>query len=169
MRPTADPLRIEDNDTRMCRHDLEQGRHRAHEHRGERLHALDADALGQLLAHVREHWHALGEPSGTITNLRREEQLAHWRSEDTVGREFERSLISDGERANLLDGIPPELDPERMLLGRREHVENPTTHGELTTPLDKVDSVVAHVDKVLNRLGEVGGRVDCQPHRLDVA
>ena len=169
MRPTADPLRIEDNDTRMCRHDLEQGRHRAHEHRGERLHALDADALGQLLAHVREHRHTLGEAPGPLANRGREEQFTHRRREHAVGREFQRPLVSHGEGANLLDGVTPELDSERVLLGRREHVENPTTHGELTTPLDKVDSVVAHVDKVLNRLGEVGGRVDCQPHRLDVA
>ena len=122
-----------------------------------------------MLAHVREHRHTLGEAPGPLANRGREEQFTHRRREHAVGREFQRPLVTHSEGANLLNGVTPELDPQRVFLGRREDVENPTAHGKLPASLDEVDPVVAHVDEMLNRLGEVGCRVDCHPHRLDIA
>ena len=47
--------------------------------------------------------------------------------------------------ADLLDVVAPELHPQRVLLGRREDVEDAAAHGELAALLDQVDAGVRRV------------------------
>ncbi|GAA3111975.1 hypothetical protein GCM10020001_033420 [Nonomuraea salmonea] len=56
-----------------------------------------------------------------------------------------------------------------MLLGGREHVEQPAAHGHLAAPLHHVDPVVAVVDQVAHHLVEVGLVTGPQPDGLKVA
>ena len=53
--------------------------------------------------------------------------------------------------ADLLDLVAPELDPQRVLLGRREDVEDAAAHRELAAPLDQVDPGVAELDEPARR------------------
>ena len=49
------------------------------------------------------------------------------------------ALVGDGERPDLLDLVTPELHPQRVLLGRREDVDDAAADGELAATLDQVD------------------------------
>ena len=58
-------------------------------------------------------------------------------------RDLERALVGDGERADLLDRVTPELDPQGVLLRGREDVEDAAADRDLPAPLDEVVSLVA--------------------------
>ena len=74
----------------------------------------------------------------------------HGRGPEAVLGDLEAALVGDLEPADLLDGVAPELDADRVLLGRREDVEDAAAHGELAAPLDEVGA----------RVGRAGERVD---------
>jgi hypothetical protein len=71
--------------------------------------------------------------------------------------------------ADLLDLVAPELHPQRMLLGGREHIQDAAAHSELAALGDQVDAGVGDVDEALHDLVEVvrpaGGKFD----RFEVA
>ncbi len=71
-------------------------------------------------------------------------------------RRLQRALVGHLEPADLLDRVAPELQPQRVLLGRREHVEQPAAHRDLAPLLHHVDPVVAVVDEVGDDPVEVG-------------
>ena len=81
-----------------------------------------------------------------LADLVGQQQLAARRCPQPLDR-LERALVGDREGPDLLDLVAPELDPERVLLGRREDVDDAAAHGELAAPLDQVDPGV-------RRLGE---------------
>ena len=66
------------------------------------------------------------------------------------------------KRADLLDVVAPELHPQRVLLGRREDVDDAAADGELAAPLDQVDAGVRRVRQpaydVLERRPAAPGR-----------
>ena len=67
-------------------------------------------------------------------------------------RDLEAPLVGDLEPADLLDGVAPELDPQRVLLGRREDVEDAAAHGELAARSTRSTRVYAAVDQPLDDL-----------------
>ena len=84
-----------------------------------------------------------------------EQDLAAGRRPQAVLGDLEAALVGDLEPADLLDRVAPELDPDRVLLGRREDVEDAAAHGELAAPLDQVGAGVGRrgerLDDVLQR------------------
>ena len=66
----------------------------------------------------------------------------------------QRALRERRERADLLDLVAEELDPERLAAGRREDVDEPAAHRELAALLDPLDPLVAGGGELL------GERVD---------
>src|ERR1700722_5918756 len=52
------------------------------------------------------------------------------------------------EVADLLDLIAPELDPQGMLVRRREHVEQTAPDGDLTATLDQIHPRIADLDQM---------------------
>ena len=74
-----------------------------------------------------------------------EQQLAARRRPQPVLGDLERALVGDLEVADLLDLVAPELHPQRVLLGRREDVEDAAAHGEVAAPLDQLGAGVAGV------------------------
>ena len=67
----------------------------------------------------------------------------------------QRSLVGDRERAELFDLVAEELDPHRVVGGRREHVEDAAAHRELAAAGDHVDTGIREVDEADRELGEV--------------
>ena len=96
-----------------------------------------------------------GELSGPLADGVGEEQLAAGRRPQAVLGDLEAALVGHLEPADLLDRVTPELDPDRVLLGRREDVEDPAADGELAAALDEVGPRVGgrgeSVDDVLER------------------
>ena len=85
MRPGADPLGVVDA-RRGCRpgSGVEQQHHVVDEHRRERLHALDRDALGELVEHLGQPGVRAGQLGGPLAHLVGEQQLAARRRPQAV-------------------------------------------------------------------------------------
>src|SRR5687768_12691407 len=49
-------------------------------------------------------------------------------------------LVGNGEVVNLFDRVAEEIHAYRVLLGRRKDVQDAAAYGELTAPLDQVDT-----------------------------
>ena len=136
--------------------------------RRQRLHALDRDALGELvgeLAQLGVRGPELGGPAAYVVG---EQQLAARRRPQPVEL-VEGALVGDRERADLLDVVAPELHPQRVLLGRREDVDDAAADGELAAPLDQVDPGVRRVGQPAYDVVEVGRVPDRELDRLEVA
>ena len=134
----ARPLRVEDDDRGAGRHHVDQQLHVIDEHRGQRLHALHRDPVGDLVGQLEQLGVRPAERRGATAYVLGEEELAARRRPQPLDQ-VERSLVGDGEGAQLLDVVAPELDPDRVLLGRREDVDDAAAHGELAPLLDQVD------------------------------
>ncbi len=167
MRAAAGALGVEHQHGRVGGHQVDEQLHLVDEHRRERLHALDRDAGGHLVGELEQLRVRPAELGGAAAYVLGEQQLAARRRPQPLHR-LERALVGDGEGADLLDVVAPELHAQRVLLGRREDVDDAAAHRELAAPLDHVDAGVRRVgeaaDDVLQRLGVARRQLD----RLDV-
>ena len=109
----------------------------------ERLHPLDGDPLGELGAHLGELGVPPGQDRRALAHGRGQQQLTAGRRPEPVPGDLERALVGHAEVADLLDVVAPELHPQGVLLGGREHVEDPAADGELAALLDQVGRGVA--------------------------
>ena len=94
-------------------------------------------------------WSASASAAGA--HVGGEQQLAARRRPEAVLGDLEGALVGDLEPAHLLDRVAPELDADRVLLGRREDVEDAAAHGELAAPLDEVGAGVGGRDEARRR------------------
>ena len=165
----ADALGVAGDEQRAVGEDVEQGLHPVDEGGGERLHALDGDALAELLEQVGRAGQHVGERGGPLAHGVGEEQLAARRGPQAVVGDLERALVGDLEPADLLDGVAPELEPQRVLLGGREDVEDAAAHGELAAALDEVGAGVGGRREVLDDPLERGLVAGLERDRAQVA
>ena len=142
-------------------HQVDQQLHLVDEHRRQRLHALDRDAGGDLVGQLEQLRVPLAELGRTAAYVVGEQQLAAGRRPEPVDL-VEGALVGDREGADLLDVVAPELHAQRVLLGRREDVDDAAADGELAALLDQVDAGVRRVgepaDDVLERSGVTRAR-----------
>ena len=138
-RPGAYPLRVADHGHAARGQHVEQQLHVVDEDRGERLHALDRDALGDLAEQLAQLGVRLGEGRGPLPYVLGQQQLTAGRRPQPVLGDLQGALVGDLEVADLLDVVAPELHPQRVLLGRREDVEDAAAYGELAALLDQLD------------------------------
>ncbi len=167
--PGPHPLRVADHRHRPLGQDVQEQFHVVDEDRGQRLHALDGDALGDLAEQFAQLGVVLGEGGGPLAHVRGQQQLAAGRGPQAVLGDLQGALVGDLEVADLLDVVAPELDPERVLLGRREHVEDAAAHGELAALLDQLHARVRRCRQRLDDLFQVGALPGAQGDRLQVA
>ncbi|SCE08732.1 hypothetical protein GA0115246_110572 [Streptomyces sp. SolWspMP-sol7th] len=138
----TDPLGVAHERQRALGHDVEQQLHVVHEDGRERFHALDGDALGDLAEQFVQLGVLLGEHGGAAAHFLGEEEFAAGRGPQPVLGDLQRALVGDLEVADLLDLVAPELDAERVLLRRREDVEDAASYGELAALLDQLHARV---------------------------
>jgi len=168
-RPGPDPLRVARKHHAAHRQVVEQQVHPVGEHGGERLHALHGDPVGDPPEDLRDAGVLGRQLLGAGPHRRGEQQLAAGRRPQAMLRLPSRALVGDLEDADLLDAVAEELDPQRVLLGRREHVEQPAAHGELAALGYQLDTRVADLDEPLYDVFRVGVVAHRQPHRHQVA
>ena len=151
------------------------------QHRQQGLHAVDRDAVGELGQHFAD---GAGDPvvagrkvdgkgRGPLAHVVGEQQLPTWHGDHRVELGLgDGALIGDGEHPELGYLVAPELGTDRMLGGRREHVEDAAAHRELAALADHVDARVRQLhqpnDHPLEASVEVDVRPDRQGDRLDV-
>ncbi len=168
-RPGPDPLRVADQHVRAGRQLVQHQPQLVGQDRGQRLHALDRGAVGDPVQHLGQ-LRVLGrEPLGPLPHRRGEQQLPARRRPQPVLGGARRALVGDREEADLLDVVAPELDPDRVLLGRREDVEDAAADGELAALLDQLDPRVADGDQALEKVVELDGVAGPRRHRLQLA
>ena len=102
----------------------------------------------------------LGGPTAYVVG---EQQLAARRRPEPLHL-LQGALVGDRERPDLLDVVAPELHPQRVLVGRREDVDDAAAHGELPALLHEVDARVGGVREpaydVLERRGVARRQLD---------
>ncbi len=168
-RPRPHPLRVADQRHRALRQDVQQQLHLVDQHRGQRLHALDGDALGDLPQQLAQLRVRLGEGRRPGAHVLGEQQLTAGRGPQSVSGDLQGPLVGDLEVADLLDVVAPELDPEGVLLGRREDVQDPAAHGELPALLDQLHTGVRRCRERVHDLAQIRGLPTAQRHGLQVA
>ena len=126
----ARALRVEHQHMGVGRHQVDQELHLVDEHGRQRLHALDRDPGGDLVGQLEQLRVGLAEGGRAAAYLVGEQQLAARRRPEPLDL-LQGALVGDGEGADLLDVVAPELHPERVLVGRREDVDDATADGEL--------------------------------------
>ena len=126
------------------------------------------DAGGDLVGQLEQLRVRLTQRRGPAAYLVGQQQLAARRRPEPLDR-LQGALVGDREAADLLDVVAPELHPQRVLLGRREDVDDAAADGELAALLDQVDAGVRRVRQpphdVLQRRGVARDQLD----RLQVA
>ncbi|GGX22469.1 hypothetical protein GCM10010353_41930 [Streptomyces chryseus] len=167
-RPGPHPLRVADQRHGALGQYVEQQLHVVHEHRGQRLHALHGDALGELAEQLAELGVGLGEGGGPLPHAVGQQQLAAGRRPQAVLGDFEGTLVGDLEVPDLLDVVAPELHAQRVLLGRREDVEDAAAHRELAALLDQFHAGVRRCRQRRRDLPQVRAPPGPQRHRLQV-
>ena len=163
----ADTLGIDDQDLGVVGHHVDEQLHLVDQHRGQRLHALDRDAGRELRGHLGELGMRLAQRGRAAADVLGEEQLAAGRCPQPVDL-LDRALVGDGERADLVDLVAPELHPDRVLLGRREDVDQAAPDGELAALLDQVDPRVRRVRESPGHVVELRLVAEHELHRLEV-
>ncbi len=115
--PGADALGVAGHQDAVRRQVVGQQVHPVGQDRRERLHALDGDPVRELAEHLGQTWILGGQLLGPVPHRRRQQQFPAGRGPQAVRRLAQAALIGDLEVADLLDGVPEELDPYRMLVG----------------------------------------------------
>ena len=111
----------------------------------------------------------VGEFLGPLPDRRGEQQLAARRRPQTALGRADAALVGDLEVTDLLDRVAEELDPQRVFLGGREHVDDAAAHRDLTAAGDEVDPGVADLDQPGEQVVEFARLADMQLDRLEVA
>ena len=133
--PVAHAAGLAQQDLGVVAHDVDQRALVAGEPRQPRLHAVEHQALRQalpLLAAPRLEAH---EPLGPLADLVGGQQLAageQQRLVEVVGR----PLVGDRELGEPVDLVAPQIDAQRPVGGRREHVDDRAPYRQLAPVLD---------------------------------
>ena len=155
VRPTADPLGVDEHEQAVPRNEVEHRDHLVDQGGSQGLHPLHRDARGQLVEQVDRPGQLRDQGGGPLADGRRQQDLPARRCPHPTGAHLETALVRHGEPANLLDLVAPQLDAQRVVLGRREDVKNPAAHRELPATLDHVDPGVRRVHQPTRKIVEV--------------
>ena len=166
--PGPDPFRIAGQHDAARRHVIDQQVHPLGQDGGERLHALDRDALGHLAENVAQRRMGGGEFLGPVPDRRSQQQFPAGRRPQPVVGPADAALVGDLEVADLLDRVAEELHPQRMLLGRREDVDDAAAHRDLAAGADQVGPGVADLDQPGQQVIELVGVALVQADRGQV-
>ncbi|CAM5275515.1 hypothetical protein SGRIM128S_04483 [Streptomyces griseomycini] len=167
--PRAHPLRVAHDGHGALGQHVEQQLHVVDQDRREGLHALHGDPLGDLAEQFAELGVGLGEGTRACPYVLGEQQLTARRRPQAVLGDLQGPLVGDLEVADLLDVVAPELDPQRVFLGGREHVEDAAAHRELAALLDQLHARVRGGGERLDDLVQVGALPGPQGDGLQIA
>ena len=132
-----------------------------------RLHAVEGLAVGQPLPLLRAPRLAAHERRGPGPDLGGREELAGREDRhavDVVGR----TLVGHRERREPVDLVAPEVDADRVVVGRGVHVDDRAADGDLAPGLDLVFAAVAHHDEPFEELVAVEALARPHDDGLDV-
>jgi hypothetical protein len=171
MRPRPDPFRVAQQHMRADRHAVDQQLDAVtavQQGRGQRLHALDRNAFGELIEDLDEFRMLRGQLGRALAHVRCEEQLATGRRPQPLDL-VDGALVGDRERTDLLDLVAPELDAHRVLVGRREYVQQAAADGEFASLRHQVNAGIRQLGQLADHVVEVGARPSRKLDRFEIA
>ena len=167
----ADLVRIAHHHAGAGGHEHRQRGHLAgHEHRGQRLHAVARDALGERFEKLHQRRVRIvleGQFASPLAHRVVEQQFAA--RVQRRGLELalgQGALVGHRELADLGDRVAVELDAQRVVGGRREHVHDAAAHGHVAAAGHHVLAHVGELGQLHQQVGRVELRPLGQPHRL---
>ena len=164
----ADQLRVGDQHHRIGGQHVDQQFHPVDQGRGQRLHAVCADALGDPVEHVGQLGVVGDQRFGTGPDLRGHQQFTAGRADHLLDLVVGGALVGDHEVAQVIDRVTEEVDPDRVFLGGGEDVDDATPDGELAASLHHVDRQVGGCDEGRRDLVDAVLLAPPQPDRRDV-
>ena len=69
-----------------------------------------------------------------------------------LGEVVDRALVVDAEAGEAVDLVAPQVDADRVVAGRREHVDDRAAPGELAAVLDELLAPVAELRQAVDEL-----------------
>ena len=107
-------------------------------------------ALGQPLPLLAAPRLGGDEPCGRGSDVVGRHQLAGREDHDLV-EVVGRALVVDAERGEAVDLVAPQVDADRGVGGRGEHVDDRAAAGELAAVLDEFLAAIAELDEASRR------------------
>ena len=102
-----------------------------------------------------------------LNGVGQKELPARWCPESVL-RNFEGTLIDHLEVPDLFDLVAPELNPQWMVLGGREDIQDPPAHGQIAATLDQLTARIAGSDQPIDELGQICRITGTQRDRLEI-
>ena len=165
--PVAHAPRFDEGDLARCGQQVGDQRVAVDQPRQPALHPIEHGALCQafpLLASPR----LLGyECLGAGANGLAGQQLAR-REDAHFGEVVGAALIVDRELGQAIDLVAPQVDADRRVGGRREHVDDRAAPGDFAAVLDEVFAAVAEADQRVEQRVGVDDVVGADDDRLDL-
>ena len=163
----AQPLRLHQHDLRVGGNEVEQHVLRVHEPRQPRLHAVEGQTVGQALPLLAAPRLERDETPGTGADLVGRQQLAA-REDPHFGEIVRRPLVVDGELREPVDLVAPQVDPDRVVRGRREHVDDRAADADLAAVLDLVLAAISRLHESRDQLVAVAPLAGPHLDRFDL-
>ena len=99
----------------------------------------------------RPHGSRRDEPARPLSQLVARQQLAGG-EDQRLGDVSHGALVVDAERRQPVDLVAPQVDAHGRVASRREHVDDRSPAGELTTVFDELLAAIAEVDEPAGQL-----------------
>ena len=115
------------------------------------LHPFEERPLGDALPLLPSPRLAGDQAAGPLTQVVARQQLA-CREDQRLGKVADGPLVVDPERGQSVDLIAPQVDTHGGVTGGREHVDDRSSAGELSTVLDQFLAAVPEVDEPVDEL-----------------
>ena len=142
-------MRFDEHHERIRGNAVEQHLFVVDQPRQPRFHTVELRAVGEPLPLLSPPRFFGDQLFGTRSHFVVGQQLATREDEDFADRD-RRALIVDGELAQAIDFVAPEVDANGRVGGRGEHVDDRTAHRELAAMLDLVLAAIADTRQPLN-------------------
>ena len=120
------------------------------------------------LEHLGGAGQAVGGLAGAGAHRLGEEEFAAGDGPQAVGGLAEGALVGDGEGADVVDLVAPQLHAQRVGFLGREDVEDAAAHAHLAASFDHVDALVAELGQPVRHIGEVHDVAGAHAHGFEV-
>jgi hypothetical protein len=131
-----------------------------------RFHAVEGLTLGEALPLLGAPRLGGEEFLGTGAHFRRRQQLPHG-EEPGVFEVGMAALVGDGELAQPVDLVTPQVDAHRVVSGGRVNIDDRAPHRELAARFDLVFAAIPHRDEPFDQLVAVEAGSGVHDDRLN--
>jgi hypothetical protein len=128
-----------------------------------RFHPSEVIAVGQSVPHRAVPRIGLQELAGSPDDRTGRGPELSGREDLDLFHRIGRALVANTEGADVLDLVPPEVDPDRFIGLGRVHIDDPASDREFTSRFDSIGALIAEVRESAGEFGDL----ELDPTRKD--